>query len=159
MEFDSEEWRAERDRRLHEWVQDEAAVQFILDFANAAEFFDDVVDQDKEITRARAMKILFNVAAELPLNPFFDRYKGQLIPLIVAGINAWLDANEMEQGNFNDRVYAYVMRDFYMEMVPFIVYLTRGKKAMRTLSLEIRQFFTKHETLDQYVAKLEEKTA
>ncbi|WP_019558468.1 hypothetical protein [Thioalkalivibrio sp. ALE12] len=157
MEFDSEGWRQERNRRLHEWVQNEDAVRFILDWADACELFDDIVDRDKEIPEEHAVRVLFNVFTELPINPFFDRFKYQLIPLLVTGINAWLDANRLERGSENDRVFAYVMRDYYMEFVSFVIYLTRGRDVMRSLSMEIREFFTHHENLSQYLKGLEEQ--
>ncbi|WP_018865142.1 hypothetical protein [Thioalkalivibrio sp. ARh3] len=157
MEFDSEEWRQERNRRLHEWVQNEDAVRFILDWADACELFDDIVDRDKAIPEEHAVRVLFNVFTELPVNPFFDRFKYQLIPLLVTGINAWLDANTLERGSESERVFAYVMRDYYMEFVSFVIYLTRGRDVMRALSMEIREFFTHHETLNQYLEGLEEQ--
>lgn len=153
MEFDSEEWRQERDRRLHEWVRNDDAVRFILDWADACELFDDIVDRDKEITDEHAIRVLFSAFTEMPVNPFFDRFKHQLIPLLVTGINAWLDANTLETGTRNDRVFAYVMRDYYMEFVSFVIYLTRGRDVMRSLSMEIRDFFTHHESLEEYLGE------
>jgi hypothetical protein len=94
------------------------------------------------------------VLTEMPLNAFFDQWKRQLIPIIVTGINAWLDANALEKGSDNDKVFAYVLRDWYMEFVSFVIYLTRGRDAMRAVSLDVRQFFTHHETLEQYREKL-----
>lgn len=154
MKFDTPEWRAERDAKLAAWVGDARAVQFIVDFADACELFDDLIDRDREIEADHVTRVLFNLLTELPLNPFFDKWKGQLIPLIITGINAWLDANALENGDANDKVFAYVLRDWYMEFVSFVIYLTRGRDAMRAVSLEVRRFFTHHETLDQYREKL-----
>ncbi|TQE98719.1 MAG: hypothetical protein FKY71_12315 [Spiribacter salinus] len=154
MRFDSHEWRQERNRKLREWVQDDDAVELILAWSDAAEFFDDVVDRDKVIPYEKTARVLFNAFTEVPINPFFERFKYQLIPVLITGINAWLDSNELEKGTQNDRVFSYVMRDYYMEIVPFVVYLTRGKKVMRQLSIEIREFFTHHEDLSQYLGEL-----
>lgn len=153
-EFDTVDWQQLRNSKLAEWVVDPAAIQFILDFGDTCELFDDIIDKDKEIKDAHVVRVLFAVLTEMPLNPFFDRYKHQLIPIIITGINAWLDANDLEQGSDNDLVFAYVLRDWYMEFVSYVIYLVRGRDYMRAVSLDVRHFFTHHETLDEYRDKM-----
>jgi len=34
--------------------------------------------------------------------------------------------------------------------VSFVIYLTRGREYLRTVSMDVRTFFTHHETLEQY---------
>ena len=148
--FDSAEWRRERDARLAEWIADPAAIAFIIQFFDFAEVIDDLWDGDKPVTREDITRILFVMLTEFPLNPFFDRFKHQLVPIMVTGINAWLDANTLERGSDNDRVFAYVLRDWYAEMIAFVIYLARGRDYMRAVSMDVRAFFTHHETLDQY---------
>lgn len=158
-EFDSNEWCGLRDRKLMEWIGDASAVQFIIEFSDACELFDDLIDKDKPIEDGHVTRVLFSLLTELPLNPFFDKWKRQLIPVIVTGINAWLDANTLERrASGNDRVFAYVLRDWYMELVALVIYICRGRAHMRAVSLEVRKFFTHHETLEQYMAKLEAQT-
>jgi len=154
VKFDSEEWRAARNQKLVEWVQDPNAVKFVLDFSDACELFDDLIDRDKELEDGHVIRVLFNLFTEMPVNPFFDRWKAQLIPVIVTGINAWLDANELEKGDDDQQVFAYVLRDWYMELLAFVIYLTRGRDCMRSVSMDVRHFFTHHETLEQYREKL-----
>jgi hypothetical protein len=154
MQFDTPEWQAVRNRKLTEWVGDPNAVRFIVDFADTCELFDDLIDKDKPISDAHVVRVLFNVLTEIPLNPFFDSFKAQLVPIIITGINAWLDSNVLERGSDNDKVFAYVLRDWYMEFISYVVYLTRGREYMRSVSLDIRSFFTHHETLDQYREKM-----
>jgi hypothetical protein len=154
LEFDTPEWQAVRNAKLHEWIQDPYAVRFIIDFGDTCELFDDMIDRDKPIEDDHIVRVLFKVLTEIPLNPFFDRFKSQLIPIIITGINAWLDSNTLENGSDNDKVFAYVLRDWYMEFVAYVVYLTRGRDYMRDTSMEIRQFFTHHETLEEYKEKM-----
>jgi len=154
MKFDSAEWRAERDRRLLEWVGDPWAVRWIVGFGDVCEVWDDLIDGDKTVTDEDIHRVFWALLTEMPLNPFFDRHKHQLVPLLVSGINAWMDANHLERGSPNDRVFAYVLRDWYMELVAFVIFLTRGREALRLVSLEVRRFFTHHETLEEYREKL-----
>ena len=151
--YDSAMWREERDRLMAEWVGDESAVKFLVLFFDACEFFDDVHDGD-ELEHGHFTRVLFGVLTEIPANTFFDRWKGQLIPVMIAGINAWLDANVLEGGGKHDRISSYALRDWYLEIVNVVIYLTRGRDVMRELSMDVRRFFTQHETLEQYMDKL-----
>lgn len=153
-EFDTQEWRGIRNQKLAEWIGDPNAIRFILDFSDACELFDDLIDQDKPLEDGHVVRVLFNLLTELPVNPFFDRWKQNLIPIIITGINAWLDANDLEKGSDQDKVFAYVLRDIYMELLSFVIYLTKGRDYMRQVSLEVRHFFTHHETLEQYKERL-----
>lgn len=154
LEFDTYEWQQLRNQKLQEWIGDPHAISFILAFADACELFDDIIDRDKPIDDGHAVRVLFSLLTELPLNPFFDAFKQQLIPILITGINAWLDANELEKGTNNDQVFAYVLRDWYMEFVSYVIYLARGRDFMRGVSMEVRRFFTHHETLEAYQEKL-----
>lgn len=153
-EFDTYEWQQLRNEKLVEWLGDAAAIRFVTDFADTCELFDDLIDKDKPVDDAHVIRVLFKVLAEMPLNPFFDRFKTQLVPIIITGINAWLDSNELEQGNDNDKVFAYVLRDWYMEFVSYVIYLLRGRDYMREVSMDVRHFFTHHETLAEYLEKM-----
>lgn len=149
-EFDSEGWRRSRDMKLAEWVNNPAAVAFILSFFDMCEVFDDLIDKDKPVTDEDIVRTLFNALVDIPMNPFFIQHRMELVPVIITGINAWLDANRLEKGSDNDKVFAYVLRDWYAELVSFIIFLTRGRHYLRTVSMDVRTFFTHHETLEQY---------
>jgi hypothetical protein len=152
--FDSEQWRALRNSLLQSWVQDAHAIDFLLIIGQTAEVWDDLVDGDKEVTTEEINKTFYTVLTKLPLNPFFDRYKFQLTPLMVTGLNTWQDSDILAKGNANDKAMAYVLRDWYVELVVFSVYLLRGYDAMREVSMEIRRFFSQHESLQAYMEKL-----
>lgn len=149
-EYDTLAWQQSRNAKLLEWTGDANAVAFIIQFSDTCELFDDLIDKDKPIPDDHVVRVLFVVLTEMPLNPFFEAYKYQLIPVITTGINAWLDANVLEKGSENDRVFSYVLRDWYAELISYVIYLTRGRDYMRAVSMDVRQFFTHHETLEQY---------
>lgn len=155
MEHDTPEWQRARDKRLHEWVGDPVAVEALIDISDACELFDDLIDRDKPIDDDHVVRVLFNLLTELPLNPFWERNKTVLIPVLIAGINAWLDANDLERGTDNEKAMAYMLRIWYVEIVTLVIYLTRGRDYMRAVSLDVRRFFCAHETLEQYKESLE----
>jgi len=153
LEYDSEDWRSLRNSFLHNWIKDAPAVQFLLTIGSVAEVWDDLVDKDKEVTESEINQTFFSLLVELPLNPFFDKYKFRLIPLMVTGINTWQDSNILSKGSDNDKAMAYVLRDWYVELVMFVMYLLHGYEAMREASMDIRRFFSQHETLQAYMEK------
>lgn len=154
IDFDTPAWRELRNAKLHEWVRDPAAIAFFLTVADASEFFDDVVDADKPIEEGHAERVLFALLTQLPLNPFFMANVQPLCAIMHTGINAWLDSTDMERTvDEEKRKRAFVLRDWNLELLMYIVTLTRGRQYMRSVSLEIRDFF-QHETLAEYMEKL-----
>ena len=167
LEFDTPEWRLVRDEKLREWVQDETALKWFLDFCHVCELFDDAFDQDKPILKADIATALFAALVEMPTNPFFANHRQVLAGVIITGINAWLDANELEKTEYlaevryverEDTIKAFCLRDFYMELLAVIIYLTAGPDQMRKVSLEVRRFFQK-ESFMEYARKLEAQRA
>jgi len=153
IEYDSPEWQDIRDAKLLNWVGDLNAIAYVGAVSDAAELFDDVVDADTKIEESHVERVLFSLLTQLPLNPFFDAYKHQLCPIMFTGVNAWLDATKMEKGSDHEKSHAYVLRDWYMELLMYVIYLTRGREYMRSVSLEVRAFFMA-ETLEEYKEKL-----
>jgi hypothetical protein len=154
FKYESEEWNLQKEELLYKWLGDEHAVIFILTIGQITETWDDLIDKDKQLSDDHINEVFMHMLTSLPLNPFFDRYKLQLIPVLIVGINAWMDANKLEKKSKNDKVFAYVLRDYILEITNMAVYLLKGREAMKEYSLEIRSFFTKHEPLDVYLEKL-----
>jgi hypothetical protein len=154
LQYDSENWRQIRNSLLQKWVQDNNAIVFLLIIGNTAELWDDLIDQDKDLSPNEINTVFVDLLIRLPLNPFFEAYKAQLTPLMITGINTWQDSNALATGEENDKAIAYVLRDWYVEIVMFVIYLLRGYETMRDLSLEVRKFFGQHESLQAYMEKL-----
>lgn len=148
---DSPAWREIRDLRLRTWIGDEAAVQFILLLGTISELWDDLIDKDKIRTDEEINRGFQAALLDLPANPFFDRYKAVLLPVLRVGVNAWLDSNTLEKrGSYNDLVQAYVLRSWYIEIISLVVEITKGSDYLRFVSMEIRDFFSAHESFDDY---------
>lgn len=153
-EFDSNSWRRVRDQKMREWIQDEWAIKFVLDYSDAVELWDDLIDQDKPIDQQQVMRVFTNLLTVMPLNPFFNQHKSIFIPLINASINAWFDSLTLEKGSDNDKAMAYMLRWYSHEAFIYTILLTRGYDYMRSVSLDVRRFFTGYESLEDYRRKL-----
>lgn len=150
--FDTAAWRLMRNQAIEGWVGDPQAVRWLLDYFDVCELFDDMVDGDKPIESAAVERALWECLVDMPGNPFFLRYAPRLLPVVSAGINAWLDATAMEREK-KDLHWSYVLRDVYMLVVPAVIEITRGRNYMRAVSADVTRFFGK-ETYDEYAAKL-----
>lgn len=155
MKFDSPEWRHERDILLLGWMQgDHHARAFILQIAEIAEVWDDLVDGDP-VPQYRLNGAFITAIFDLSGNPFFRKHSDYLRPILLAGINAWLDSTKMEKATDSwSRTWAYALRDWYMELVPACAFLVGGFDHMTVVSMAARAFFQK-ESLQEYLDGLD----
>jgi hypothetical protein len=72
-EFDTPQWRVDRDARLMAWVQNPYAVQFILAIGDAAELWDDLIDQDKPIHAPDVNRVFTTLTTSAAVKPLFRR--------------------------------------------------------------------------------------
>ena len=149
-EFDSDEWRAERDAYLLAWMQgNHHARAFVLQMGEVAEVWDDLIDGD-HVPAERLHSAFITALFDITGNPFFAAHCNYLRPLMMAGMNAWLDSVDLEkQADSWSKTWAYALRDYYMELVPACAFLVGGFEHMRLVSLEARRFF-QAETLEEF---------
>ena len=151
---DSAEWRAERNQRLDQWVGDPAAIAFLLDYFDACEVADDVVDGDKPVTADDVTRMLYELAVNIPSNPFFARHAQTLLPVLATGIGAWSDSVKLERkADDHSLRFAFVMRATYLEIIRTVITITRGREAAEACSMEILEWFGS-ETFDEYAQKI-----
>ena len=154
--FDTPEWLKLRDQKFMEWFDDESAVQFAQIVGQSAELFDDILDRDADINQNQVFHLMNALWVTLPNNKFWQTYRGFLTPILLMSLNAWLVANKLESGTSNDRVYAYTTRNLTLQILPMMVYALHGEKRMREVSMDIHQFFTVHESFEDYLDKTDE---
>lgn len=148
-EWDSEEWRQKRDAILTTWMLgDRAAVECVVMISGISECWDDLIDEER-VSEARIHQAFTHAMVGLQLNAFFDRHKGMLLPIIIASINAWMDANALQAGTKHERMAAFFMRNFGYELFTVAAFCVGGWSHMREISLEMRRFFW-HETFEQW---------
>lgn len=152
MIHDSEEWRVERDKLLIEALQDQDALAFVRLVGEIGEQWDDVVDGDMTATPQTLCRLMWMAIVDLQTNPFYERYRGALLPVMMVGMNAWQDSLDLEAGDRQERALAYCLRDLYLEVISMSIFVLHGYDAMRKYSARIRQFLkNSHETIDEYL--------
>lgn len=153
MKFDSTEYRSLRDRKLALWFGgDPDALEVFHIIAETSEVWDDAIDMDKSIPIERLSGVFENISVKLSMNPFWQTYAPYLNPIVWLGVNAWLDSVELERmsGTIADyemrRPLVYWLKTIYTELIPAIILCTGGWNYLRSVSLDVHQFFH-HEIL------------
>lgn len=150
MEFDSKEWREARNQQFAEWFPDPHALQVIQVLMNACELWDDLTDKDKPIESCLVDHTFRGVFVDLTVNPFWQRTRTFIEPIIIVAINAWQDANDLEQSeSVKERNLAFHIRNFTTELLPAIAFCMGGYDYMRSISKDMRLFFA-HESFEQW---------
>jgi hypothetical protein len=148
----------DREFLLHAFKGDEAAIRLALDVAYVSNIWDDLIDQDKEITKAD-INTAFSVAmVGIPRNPFYQRWMHELLPVMGLGIANFLVANQFERGDREDRIMAHVMRYSAADLYTHMAALIGGMEWAELVGPELRRR-SQRDTLDHYLTELEAKHA
>lgn len=154
MKYDGPEWREARNAMLYRILDHDDAVRFILLIMEMGEQWDDVVDGDMQATPDAICKLMWLAIVDLQLDPFYKQHHHSLLPVLIVGMNAWMDSIKLEQGTRQQRAIAYGLRDFYLEVIGMAIYLLHGYEAMRRDTAEIRAFLMDtHETMDDFLGE------
>lgn len=156
LEWDTKAWREHRDQRMLEWLGDADAVHCAIQLSFIAEVWDDIVDGATP-TADRVNRAFQTALIGLEFNPFYQRHKGMILPIVMVGINAWLDANELERREGKRyRMAAFFLRNTAYEVASIIATCALGWDGMRKISLPMREFFS-HETYDEWEHRHQEQ--
>jgi len=155
IEFDSPEWREERNKKLNEWLLgNQDAIRLVLDMGQLIETWDDLIDKDKPISDSDINDSFYAATVSLPLNPFYAQHAPLIASQMIVSINSWQDANALETSdNEKMRMLAFHIRNYTTEILNICVFLVGGMAHLRNTSMEIREFFT-HESYANWEHKL-----
>ena len=128
------------EKRLKKQLLDnDDAFRWCIAFIDFCHFLDDVVDQDNPagLKDETIAKVSLTFLIESSTNLFYEAHKHSLLPLIVAGFNAWLDSNVWEK---EKRFGADVLKGFYHEVIYQCIFLLGGWNHLRETTLEAREY-------------------
>lgn len=112
------------------------AADFLRVFVDRAHWIDDLADQDGQLSlepgALAGREMLWLVT--LTQNPFFLKFKDQLLPVMLLGLNAWVDSCGM-RGVQRD-----VVKGFYHEVAYAVAMLTGGWPHLRKVTGELRAY-------------------
>ncbi len=120
---------------------DRNAELFCEAFVEWCHWIDDVVDKDKGWSAQDSIEVNLKILMTIPANPFFDRHKASLVPLIIQAFRAWVDSTRMERApDVRDRRAADVLKSYYHEVIWHVAFLTGGFDHMTQVTRRCRQF-------------------
>jgi hypothetical protein len=151
VKWDSEPWRELRDANLLRWMAGNAdAVACFVALSTICETWDDLVDRDKPVGDAQINEAFTLALINLQVNPFYKANEALLYALIVAGTNAWMDANALQSSpDVKWRMLAFYLRNTAYELASICAFRAGGWQHLRAISLEMRQFFA-HESYAEW---------
>ncbi len=117
------------------------AAEFLQTFQAKAHLLDDVVDHAPARRDRDHVRIEMDWLLALTENTFVQSYKQQLVPVIVLGMNAWLDANQWQLSvDERKRTAADVVKGFYHEVLYLTALICGGFDHMRAMSEKYRAY-------------------
>lgn len=148
--WDSDEWREERNLKFLNWYMgNHAAVACLVTLSSITETWDDIVDEGEADT-GKVNEAFVNALFTIQRNPFYAQHRDYLEPVLMAGINAWQDANDLQAWEGDKwRMLAFFTRNVVAELAPAIAFCVGGYQHMRNVSLEMRRFMN-HESYSEW---------
>lgn len=145
------------DLMLHAYKGDVAAVDFVLNIAEIAGIWDDLIDRDKPVDDSRINRAFALALLEIPRNPFYQAHHIELLPVMTTGALNWLTANEYEKETDREaHALAHVMRYGIADLVLFVAYLIGGQEWAQQVAPELRRAGQK-DTLENYLSEIRRK--
>ena len=117
------------------------AIKFCHDLVAMIHIWDDLVDKDKEITDDDINNAFRVALVDIPLNPFYNRYREHLIPLIMNCILQWEDSNKMEKGELQDKHQAFILKASVLQIISYCAFIIGGIEWSRKVGVDIRRMY------------------
>ena len=145
------------------FVKDEEASQFLRGFFTAFQWYDDLVDGDTDVDRTTKYGFLQYTLYELPANPFFNRNKAVLLPVIRKILADWQAATDMEiaaRESPDDAdaqrmlVVSYEMRNGFFDVATVVVDLLYGNVVRDKFMARWIKLTRFSQSLESYVEKV-----
>jgi hypothetical protein len=145
------EWTALRDAKMLGWMAgNQEAVDAVNTICSICDVWDDLIDADKPVAPADINAAFTRALIGLQLNGFYKRHEASFFGLLVTGVNAWLDANELQKSPSEKwRMLAFYIRTFGFEITNLAAFLSGGWDHLRRVSVDMRMFF-ENETYSEW---------
>jgi hypothetical protein len=106
--------------------EDANAVKLCIDLIYLGHIVDDFIDKDVQRTDDEVKQAFLLALGEIPLNPFYQAFQSQLAPMMMSSTLLWLNSNELEHGNKDERLTAFCLRNALLNLVHFCMFLLGG---------------------------------
>ena len=122
---------------------DEEAALYLQLLAYCARICDDALDDFHLVDQNSILSLVENLFIRIPANTFYKKHHDLLFSQHVTMWNAWEASNFLASGNETQQVYAHVLRDYIVEILPLVALITQGHNKMKEINVLIRNLFCK----------------
>lgn len=126
------------------------ACDWLIDFWNVIQVFDDVVDGD-DIDRDDADRAIWSAIVGLPQNGFFQEYSTILLPLMASLVLKWKASDTVER-NGEACAMSFVWRAGYYDLVLAAVHLCHGPEVAMDIGHAVITLYG--ESLEDYMKEM-----
>ena len=130
----------------------EEAAQMCEMIFYVSQVWDDVIDGDP-INQEDKYEVFRTMLIDLPANPFYRHYIGELLPLFETFVADWQTANELEKGSDHDKSIAFILRDSVCAIVVYCAGIVGGYKWREQMGPVVRRY-AHDEGLEEYKDQL-----
>ena len=118
-----------------------AALQYMQQIGQVARILDDLVDRDHHVEPVNIIAVFRWLLVGCYKNSFFLANIGVLSAYHASALSAWEEAMTLEEGGEVSKMYAHVIKDFCLEIVPVVANLTGGYELMREIEHKTWQVY------------------
>lgn len=148
-----------RERTLELTRGNEDAADFLDLIVRILHLWDDLIDQDKEVSADAINRSFWAMLITLPRNRFYMQNFGELNTILAVAIQNWHAANEMEASPDDlDKEIAFITRSSYIDVVIHVATICGGAEWGRKMAIEVRREAHK-ETFAGYLTNLQKQFA
>jgi hypothetical protein len=120
---------------------DREAESFCEAFICWCHWIDDIVDKDRLWLPQETIEVNLQALLTFSANPFFERHKSSLLPLIIQAFRAFVDSTRMEKApDVRDRRAADILKSNYHEVIWHVAFLVGGFDHMTAVTQRHRKF-------------------
>lgn len=124
-----------------------AAIDLFFALADASQVIDDVWDADKPVSREKLLSVIVSLAVDLPMNPFYQMFRDDVIRIIEDAFCFWVQASDMEQfakkqselDAYRSLQVSYINRSVMTDVLIRLARLVGGRDHERAVAGDIRR--------------------
>lgn len=140
-DLDPSDQKVNETRLAHICRGNDDAKAFLSAYIGFSHMIDDAVDGDLAGNAERAAYEALNFITHCSFNPFYEKHKAVLFPIITVGINAWLDSDiAAKHPDKRIRHASDVLKSAHADIAMFIANQVGGYAHMREVSKMWRTF-------------------
>lgn len=125
---------------------DKNALRLGMDVIAIADTWDNLLDGDKEVSKAALNGAFIRALIDIPSNPFFQAYQNQLLPVFRAVIVNWFIANDYEAtGSRKDLEAGHTLRYAPLDVLTNSIAIIGGIEWAAEVGPELRRRSQKDE--------------